>query len=118
MAIKKCRDNAGFTLIELIVVTGIIVVVSSLMFANNNRFGGVVFLENLAYDVALSMRKAQVYGIAVRRCDPNKTASCTTANQFALGYGIQFSKATPTMYVLFADAYPGVGNGIYDAAQN
>src|SRR3989344_4615422 len=49
----------GFTLVELMVVTGILVVITSLILANNTRFGGAVLLENLAYDIALSMRKAQ-----------------------------------------------------------
>ena len=34
----------GFTLIELMVVTGILVVITSLILANNTRFGGAVLL--------------------------------------------------------------------------
>jgi len=88
------------------VVTGILVVITSLILANNTRFGGAVLLENLAYDIALSVRKVQVYGIAVRRFG---------SDDFSAGYGINFTLATPTIYILFADIYPpGAGNGIYE----
>ena len=104
------RPNSGFTLIELLVVTGIIIVVSTLMLANNARFGGAILLENLAYDVGLSVRKAQLYGIAVKRFG---------SGDFEAGYGIYFDLALPNTYVLFADAYPaGAGDGIYEANQS
>ena len=100
----------GFTLIELIVVTGILALISSLILANNNRFGGETLLRNLAYDIALSVRQAQVYGIAVRRF---------ADDEFNTGYGMYFNKDTATTYVLFADAYPGGGgNGLYDPGEN
>lgn len=101
--IFKRKNSKGFTLVELLVVMGIMVVVSTLMFTNNSRFGGVVFLENLAYDIALSLRKAQVYGIAVRRYG---------TDDFSAGYGVQFVLNDPKRYILFAD---GVNpNGIFD----
>lgn len=84
----------AFTLVELVVVTGIIIVVSSVVLVNNNRFGGVVQLENLAYDVALSIRQAQVYGISVQRYG---------ADNFSSGYGMHFDINDPQHYELFAD---------------
>lgn len=95
--------SRGFTLIELLTVTAIIVVVTAVVLANNNRFGGVVLLENLAYDVALSIRQAQVYGISVARFGPST---------FNAGYGIDFNLSSPNVYLLFADAV--VPNGLYD----
>ena len=96
----------GFTLVELMVVTGIFVVITSLILANNTRFGGAVLLENLAYDIALSVRRAQGYGIAVQRFG---------TDDFSAGYGVNFTSGTPTVYILFADIYPkSTGNGIYE----
>ena len=107
--LETFRDR-GFTLIELIVVTGIIVVVSTLVLSSNARFGGAILLENLAYDVGLSVRKAQVYGIAVRRFG---------SGDFSAGYGVHFDRAVPATYVLFADTYPsGTGDGIYEPDQS
>lgn len=103
--LQKVRSHkAGFTLIELLVVTAIIIVVSTVILANNNKFGGRVLLENFAYDLALTFRQTQVYGIAVSRFSGN--------GSFNSGYGLHFSTATPTTYVLFADAT--TANGKYD----
>lgn len=99
-------STRGFTLIELLVVSAIIAMVSGLMLANNARFGGAITLKNLAYDIALSVRQAQVYGISVARFGDG-------AGRFDIGYGMHFSEANPRNYVLFADA--GVQNGLYDS---
>jgi len=89
----------------MVVVTGIIALISGVVLANNNRFGGSVLLQNLAYDIALSIRQAQIYGISVQRFN----------NSFDAAYGVHFalsSSGTQSIYVLFAD---GVNqNGVYD----
>lgn len=97
-------SSCGFSLIELLVVTGIIVILSSVLLANNSRFGGTITLQNLAYDIALSIRQAQVYGIAVQRYG---------AANFGAGYGMHFNTATPATYYFFADALLPE-NGLYD----
>lgn len=89
----------------MLVVVAIITLISATVLANNNRFGGVIQLENLAYNVALSVRQAQVYGISVRR----------VAGTFGAGYGMYFDSSTPTAYVLYADTISQ--NGLYTCAQ-
>lgn len=97
----------GFTLIELLVVVAILVTITSVVLFSNNRFGGTVLLQNLAYDVALSVREAQVYGISVR----------SFGGEFNFGYGMHFDTNSQT-YVLFADVYPlPGGDGIYQPDQ-
>ncbi len=86
----------GFTLIELLVVCGIMVVVTGIILASNNQYGGQVLLQNFAYDVALSIRQAQVYGISVQRFGSGATP-------FNYGYGMHFDINNPTEYVMFAD---------------
>ena len=66
VALAKKGRRRGFTLIELLVVVAIIVVITGLILANSNKFGGQTMLQNLSYDIALSLREAQVYGISVR----------------------------------------------------
>lgn len=103
------RGTKAFTLIEMLVVIGIMVLISGLILANNNRFGGVVLLQNLAYDIALSIRQAQVYGIAVQRFN----------SSFSAGYGMHFQVyggAGQSAYVLFADAL-SPENGFYDCPE-
>lgn len=101
------RSSRGFTLIELLVVCAIVVIISSLILVDNNKFGGEVTLENLAYDIALTIRQAQVYGIAVANVGNN--------SNFSSGYGVVFSanyaSLNPPQYYLFADLQ---NNGIYN----
>lgn len=86
-------------------MTAIIVLISAVILIDNNRFGGAVLLENLTYQVALSVRQAQIYGIAVARFG-------TGTNAFSNGYGMHFDLANQNSYVLFADAV--TQNGVWD----
>lgn len=95
---------AGFTLIELLVVTAIIILISTVVLANNNRFGGRVLLQNFTYDVALSIRQAQVYGISVQRFGDST---------FSAGFGVHFDTSNTQNYELFADSS---GKGTFDPA--
>ena len=96
----------GFTLIELLVVTSIMILISGMILASNSSFGGTILLQNLAYDIALSVRQAQVYGTSVARYGNNN---------FGASYGLHFAASSPTTYVLFADAISA--NGLYDSGE-
>jgi Tfp pilus assembly protein FimT len=92
----------GFSLIELLVVTGIFIVITGVVLANNAQFNSSVLLGNAAYDIALSVRQAQVYGLSTQ----------SYSGQFQVGYGIHF--ASPTQYLLYADL-DVANNKRYDA---
>lgn len=94
---------SGFTLVEMIVAVGIVAIISSLVLSNYRGFDNSVLLTNLAHDVALSVREAQVYGISVRG----------TGSSFDAGYGITFNTNTPGIYTLFADTN---GNNRYNSS--
>jgi len=79
---RNALSQTGFTLIELLVVVAILVVISSIILTSYSKFGGQILLRNLAYDIALSIRQAQVYGISAR--------SFLDA-QFSAGHGVFFS---------------------------
>ena len=96
----------GYTLIELLVVIAIIVFTSAAILANTTKFGGEAQLQNLAYDMALTVRQAQVYGISVRN---------NTPNNFLTGYGAYFNASNNTSYRLFSDANK---NGHYDSGED
>ncbi len=100
--------SAGFTLVELMVVSAIFMVLSSVVLSANTRFGNRVVLQNLAHEMALTVREAQVYGIAVRRF---------SGTNFDVGYGMYFvpsSGGSQTIYQLFGDV---IANGVYDAGE-
>lgn len=90
---------------ELLVVTAIIMILSAVLLTRNSAFGGVIILRSLAYDVALSVREAQTYGISVRQA---------TTKEFSNAYGVHFIPSaglTNDFYWLYADVTP---NGHYD----
>ncbi len=85
------RSLTGFTLIEMLVVMFIFTIITGVILANHARFNSSVLLGSLAYNVALSIREAQVYGLSVQPFGAN----------FEVGYGVHFS--APDRYVFFAD---------------
>ena len=103
--------HAGFTLVELLVVAAIMVIISGVIFANNLSYGGKVLLQNLAYDAALTVRQAQVYGISVQRF---------AADTYAEAYGVHFVRtANPAVqdhFLIFADVINI--DGEYDCASS
>jgi len=89
----KTKDNSGFTLIELLISVSIIVIITGVVLANHNRFNSTIFLGNLAYDIALSIREAQIFGLSVKEFK----------SSFKLGYGVHFDLADNKSFILFAD---------------
>lgn len=96
----------GFTLIEVLVSVAIFVIVTSLVLLGQRSFGGSVLLSNLAYDVALSVRQAQVYGVSVKQA-----RGVSSGLAFNRSYGIHFHSTGH--YTLFTDLD---GDGKYDTA--
>lgn len=90
------QNGAGFTLVELLVVISIFAIISAVILFKNNEFNGHIILSNLAYDVALSIREAQVYGLSVREATPG-------SGSFDYAYGIHFSVDEPDVYYQFLD---------------
>lgn len=78
------------------VVLAIMVVVMAIVFTNQNAFNKTYTLSNTAYDLALTLRGTQTYGLGSR-------AAGTAVNA---GYGLHFTNGTPGSVILFADTYP------------
>lgn len=99
---------AGFTIIELSVVVGIVLIISAMVLFNNGRFNSAILLRSLAYQVGLSLREAQLYGVAVKEVTPGSGA-------FSAAYGIYLPASIigipNSTYPLFADLN---NNGLYD----
>lgn len=79
------------------VVVAIIGIISAVVVTNQSSFSNTITLSNTAYDVALTLRSAQTYGIGGR------AAFGAAANA---GYGLHFNRARPESFILFADIYP------------
>ena len=85
----------GFTLVEMLVVLGIFTIITTLVLARNTQFTRNIAITNLAYDVALAIREAQVFGLSVRQV-PGQTGN------FSAAYGMHFEQGEST-FSLFAD---------------
>ncbi len=96
----KLKATRGFTLIELMVSIAIFVIITAVIVISQNRFGGSIMVTNLAYDVALSVRQAQVYGMSVKQSPVACTAGAVTS-KFQCSYGVHFGPSDH--YILFAD---------------
>ena len=78
------------------VVMTIITVITGIALTSQSTFNKSLIVANTAYDIALSLRNAETYGLSSR-------AYGAVANT---GYGLHFERATPSSFTLFADTYP------------
>lgn len=90
---KRTALIRGFTLVELVVTVGIFAVISTVIISRNSQFDEEIFLSDMAYDVALSVRRAQSFGVNVRGAE----------GSFDHPYGVYFENGTST-YQLFVDS--------------
>ena len=91
--------NKGFTLVELMVSVGIFVMMTGLLLSKYGTFNQGILLTNLAYDVALTIRNAQSYGLNVKS---SPTESVRFSNNFDNSYGVHFVNNTAS-FIFFAD---------------
>jgi len=98
------NTQKGFTLIEMVVTVGIFVIISTIVIVRNVSFDNDILLNNLAYDIALSVREAQQFGINVRVGDGG----------FDAPYGIHF-EAGSVSYAMFLDQN---GDGLYGGSSS
>jgi len=101
----QLKTSRGFSIIELMVVVAIISIITGVALVNHSVFSGGVALENLAYEIALTVRQAQFFGMNVKGFGSGTTAD------FETGYGVYFNISDPTSFILFADTY---GDRVYD----
>lgn len=83
----------GFTLVELIVVLGIIIVITGIAITSQTTYNRKLLVTNTAYTVALTIREAQSFGLSSRQDGGVQNA----------GYGVRFSDTNYTQYLMFAD---------------
>ncbi len=80
----------------MLIVVGIIATLSAVVMFQYSSFDSQVLLRNLAYEIALSLREAQIYGVSVRG---------DSSGGFNTQYGVHFAStnAENTTFRLFRD---------------
>jgi prepilin-type N-terminal cleavage/methylation domain-containing protein len=97
------KSKKGFTLVELLITIVIFVILTGVVLFNQNSFDNTILLKNLAYDIALTVRQAQVYGVNVKESQLSGSFS---------SYGVYFNKMSSNKaFVLFADTLPNTPDG-------
>lgn len=95
---NKKNHKAGFTLIELLVTISMFVVISGVVLFNSSSFDNSILLHNFTYDVALTIKQAQTYGVNVNE---------NSQGDFKKDYGVYFDitkeTGSNTNFVIFND---------------
>jgi prepilin-type N-terminal cleavage/methylation domain-containing protein len=108
---KENIKRKGFTILELLISISIFAFMTALLLAKYGTFNQGVILTNLAYDVALTIRNAQSYGLNVKSTgrlvnDFDKSTSGVGGGS----YGVHFDTANPAQFIFFVDED---GDGLY-----
>jgi prepilin-type N-terminal cleavage/methylation domain-containing protein len=99
----------GFTILEMLAVLAIFGVMTSVVIFNYGKFTSDTILTNMAYEVALTIREAQIYGVSVR----NPVTGGIQPTSFSVPYGVHFDSGS-NVYYLFADKVPVTPDGIFN----
>lgn len=91
--VNALRSRAGFTLMESVVVLGIITMLSTITLISFTGVNDAITLRKERFQAALAIREAQNMALAVRLLAGGVTAPA---------YGVRFS-ANSSIYFLFAD---------------
>lgn len=101
------KENSGFSLIELMVTITIVTLITGMVMAKYSSFNNVVLLKSQAYELALDIREAQIFGVSARG----------EGSEFREAYGIFIdTHNAPSQYILFQD--DSLGNELaYDQGE-
>lgn len=103
------KQQKGFSLAELVVSIAIMTIITAIILFNQKQYNNDAAIQNLANDISLSLRQAQVYGVSVKEFSPG-------SNEFTSAYGLSFNLTTSgsnNAFIFFADR--GTRNTTYDS---
>lgn len=99
-------SRKGFTVVELVIVSGIITILTAVVFANFPKFNRELAVRRDANKLALVLRKAQSYALAVREFNSAYADDpfCDTPPVRFPPYGVSFAISDNQKYFIFGDA--------------
>lgn len=119
------KQERGFSLVELVVALGVMVLVLAMTLANFPKLRDQIALTLATRELALTIRKTQSYAIAVREFDSNFPVNlCNSSYDPSQGnvryppYGVSLSKTIqadgrdPMNYIIFGDIQCAITRGL------
>jgi len=90
------KFTGGFSLVEMLVVVAIFFTISSVVLFRQSKFSSDISITNAAYDVALVIREAQVYGTGSKQGDDpyNRVKS----------YGVVFDNSNVSSFFMYSQS--------------
>ena len=110
------KSAKGFSIVELLITVFIISLISTVILAGYSRFSSRLALSRTAQEVALALRRAQTYSLAVKGFDPDGAGP---ASSLFRGWGVHFNPALNSQrkFIIYADVPPSE-NKLYDGDNN
>jgi prepilin-type N-terminal cleavage/methylation domain-containing protein len=105
----KTNQTKGFTLVELLVTIAIFVFMTAVIMAKYNSFYSGTIFKNIAYDIALTIRQAQTYGISVK---------INESPNYNRAYGVNISALNSTVNRKFSLNSYTPNNLVYNIASS
>lgn len=105
---KNNSKNKGFTLIEILVATSIVIIMSAIILPNYNVGGQQLALNRAANKLAQDIRKAEEMAVSVKTCQ-----QCEGSDP--AGYGAYFNINNASFYIIYADTQQ---DGIFNIGQD
>ncbi len=106
----RASSGRGFALIELLIAVVLFGIISTFILIAYGKVSRQLFLTTLAYEVALSFREAQSYGVSVHQFQ----GAGGQPETFDVGYGLHFDRGSMNTYALFSDSGGVAGNSVFD----
>jgi len=104
---KKIKQNTkrGFTLVEMAVVAGIFGIITAIVVFRYGDFTSNLLVSNMAYEIALTARQAQVFGVGVRgfEIDGERKFDFPYGVYFNLNDGSSIEAGQSRNFILFID---------------
>lgn len=111
------KINKGFSLLEFTVVIAIFGILSLIAVFNYRSFQSDTALKNLSYDLALSIRQAQTFGVSASDVDNPLTQTTTSPADDQSIHGIYISDSRTFLIFLDVDRdsfYDVVGDEVVE----
>lgn len=90
------KNSEGFTVMEFVIIIAITTVLMSIVLFNFSTFNDKAALSSAGQEMAVEIRKTQVYGVNVKEVGQG-------TGQFNSAYGIYFNLISPSFYLIFVD---------------